>query len=216
MDISNFKLNSNQKIPLYEQLANFFTLQICSQQIKNEQKLPSEKQLKESLNIGKATIRKAFDILENQNLIERYQGKGIFVKFNKIKRLSWGIGSFTDQVSRDNDVRSIVLTCVIEFQVNHKFLHLKSVRGIKNELNLKTTCLSIEDSYINADNLNGIENYDYSCNSLYFVLRHNFHVFPSTGQLELSTIAATEFESQYLEVKLGQSLIKVTQNVFDQ
>ena len=41
--------------------------------------IPSESQMSESLNVSVGTVRKAIDLLEQEKLLYRHQGKGTYV-----------------------------------------------------------------------------------------------------------------------------------------
>ncbi|MCG8399934.1 winged helix-turn-helix domain-containing protein, partial [Bacillus atrophaeus] len=52
----------------------------------NEEKcLPSIREMSKNLEVSFLTVVKAYDLLEQNNLVKRVQGKGTFVKWNSMK-----------------------------------------------------------------------------------------------------------------------------------
>ncbi|MBO5460804.1 MAG: FadR family transcriptional regulator [Ruminococcus sp.] len=73
--------NSSQT-PLYEQVVKIIEGQIMSGVYKKGDLLPSEKELIESLEVSRITVRKALSILADMGIIETSKGRGSTVIFN--------------------------------------------------------------------------------------------------------------------------------------
>lgn len=65
--------------PLYFQLKNILKSQITTQELKGQQRLPSEAELCIKYGISRATVRQALLELEKEGFIYRERGKGTFV-----------------------------------------------------------------------------------------------------------------------------------------
>ena len=72
-------ISHDSAIPLHKQLLNQLRQLILSDQWAPGSRLPSEPELKRSLNISRSTIRQALNKAEAEGLIERVPGKGTFV-----------------------------------------------------------------------------------------------------------------------------------------
>lgn len=82
----HFQLNKDSSEPLYKQLAAFFIEEIKNKGgLEKSLKLPTEREISESFAVSRITVRQALKILEDQDLIEREQGKGTFLKPHKLK-----------------------------------------------------------------------------------------------------------------------------------
>ncbi|WHY86030.1 GntR family transcriptional regulator [Neobacillus novalis] len=64
---------------LYEQIYSFILDGIKEGQMKKGDKIPTEKELADQFNVSRITSKKALDMLAEQNIIERFKGKGSFV-----------------------------------------------------------------------------------------------------------------------------------------
>ncbi|WP_052261920.1 GntR family transcriptional regulator [Leisingera sp. ANG-M1] len=75
------KQTSEQKAsgPLYLQLATTLRREISTGILKAGQKLPTISALADSQGVSIITVRQAIEVLENEGLVKRFQGKGTFV-----------------------------------------------------------------------------------------------------------------------------------------
>jgi GntR family transcriptional regulator len=71
-------------VPLYHQLKELLTEKIESGEWAPGRQLPGENELTQEYGVSRATVRQAMQLLENQGLVERFQGRGTFVGRPKI------------------------------------------------------------------------------------------------------------------------------------
>lgn len=64
---------------VYLQIAKFYNEQINSGELRDGDKLPSERSLANELGVSRGTITKVYDHLEQEQLVVRIKGKGCFV-----------------------------------------------------------------------------------------------------------------------------------------
>ncbi|MCJ7840626.1 GntR family transcriptional regulator [Lederbergia sp. NSJ-179] len=67
------------KKPLYKVIYESIAYKINRGELRKGDQIPSEKELAEQFNVSRITSKKALDILSQEKLIERIQGKGSFV-----------------------------------------------------------------------------------------------------------------------------------------
>lgn len=72
-------INPNSGTPLYRQIADEVKSAFLRGYLKPGQKLPSVRELASQLGINPTTVVKAYDLLANERLLIRRQGKGAFV-----------------------------------------------------------------------------------------------------------------------------------------
>lgn len=72
-------ISNNSSIPIYEQIKNNIIEQILSDELVEDEPLPSIRNLAQDIKISVMTIKKAYDELENEGYIISRQGKGTFV-----------------------------------------------------------------------------------------------------------------------------------------
>lgn len=75
----NLIINTSSMTPIYEQLINQIKMLIQQERIQTEEKLPSVRVLAKELKISALTVKKAYDILEEDGFIYTVHGKGSYV-----------------------------------------------------------------------------------------------------------------------------------------
>ena len=71
--------HSNFAGPLYMQVANILRSKICADEWTPRAPLPNEVVLARDIGVSIGTMRKALEVLEDEHLVERRQGRGTFV-----------------------------------------------------------------------------------------------------------------------------------------
>ena len=75
----NIIISNNSSIPIFEQIENAIKQAIFSNELKEEDMLPSVRNLANDLKISFLTVKRAYDELEQAGFIKTVQGKGSFV-----------------------------------------------------------------------------------------------------------------------------------------
>ena len=72
-------INNSSMQPLYEQIVGAIKASIISDELKVHDSLPSVRKLAKDLKISALTVKKAYDLLEEEGFIITVHGKGSFV-----------------------------------------------------------------------------------------------------------------------------------------
>ena len=72
-------LSNSSSVPIYEQIKNSIIEQIMNDELKEDEAIPSIRNLAQDIKISVMTIKKAYDELEQEGYIVSRQGKGTFV-----------------------------------------------------------------------------------------------------------------------------------------
>ena len=75
----NIILSNSSGVPIFEQIENAIKEAIFSNELKEEDMLPSVRNLANDLKISFLTVKRAYDELEQAGFIKTVQGKGSFV-----------------------------------------------------------------------------------------------------------------------------------------
>ncbi|MBW8351316.1 GntR family transcriptional regulator [Bacillus sp. IITD106] len=70
------------KVPLYKQIYENILQKVQIGELKHGDKIPSEKELAEEFQVSRITSKNALDLLAQDQIIERVQGKGSFVIYS--------------------------------------------------------------------------------------------------------------------------------------
>lgn len=83
----NIIISNSSSIPIYEQIVQAIKQAIFSNELKEEEMLPSVRNLANDLKISFLTVKKAYDELEKEGFIKTVQGKGSFVSTKNLELL---------------------------------------------------------------------------------------------------------------------------------
>jgi GntR family transcriptional regulator len=72
-------INPNDAVPIYVQIVRQVTFAIASGELRPGDRLPSLRELARDLVVNHLTVKKAYGVLETQELIRTRQGLGTFV-----------------------------------------------------------------------------------------------------------------------------------------
>ncbi len=75
----NIIISNSSSIPIYEQIEEAIKQAIFSNELKEEDMLPSVRNLANDLKISFLTVKRAYDELEHSGFIKTVQGKGSYV-----------------------------------------------------------------------------------------------------------------------------------------
>lgn len=75
----NLIISNSSPVPIYEQIKNAIIDEIRNDELKENDPIPSIRNLAQDIKISVMTIKKAYDELENEGYIVSRQGKGTFV-----------------------------------------------------------------------------------------------------------------------------------------
>ena len=75
----NIIINNSSMQPIYEQVVEQIKAAIMKEDLKKDEILPSVRSLSKDLRISALTVKKAYDLLEQDGFIVTVHGKGSFV-----------------------------------------------------------------------------------------------------------------------------------------
>lgn len=78
---SLFQINPQLDIPIYQQLVDHIRAAVKKGTLVPGQQLPTVQELAQQLSIARGTIKRAYDELEHQGLLEKIQGRGTFIRY---------------------------------------------------------------------------------------------------------------------------------------
>lgn len=88
--------------PIYMDVYNDILFKIREGIFSENSPLPSERELCAIHNVSRSTIRKALNLLQDNDYIYKIQGQGTFIKPKVFEQSLYGFYSFTDELKKDN------------------------------------------------------------------------------------------------------------------
>ena len=79
-----FKIDAGLDIPIYRQLVDMIRASVRKGTLVSGQQLPTVQELAQELGVARGTIKRAYDELEHQGMIEKVQGRGTFIAYQPL------------------------------------------------------------------------------------------------------------------------------------
>ncbi|MGM0414914.1 MAG: GntR family transcriptional regulator [Bacillota bacterium] len=98
----NIEIDRDSYEPVYMQIVKILKKSISAGHFKPGDKLPSENQLCNEFSVSPMTVRRALDVLIEQNIIYGVQGKGTYIRKIKIGSASFELESLKEFFASDN------------------------------------------------------------------------------------------------------------------
>lgn len=178
-------------------------------------KLPSERVLSERLGVSRTALRAAITQLISMHVLESRQGSGTYVLPSKPINIFQETRNFSDavrRVGREPGARLLEARVVeADEELASKFDLPCSSRAfeVRRVRFADDTPVAIESSFINYELCPGIEGHDFSRESLYDVLAHEYGVRVGHGTERVSIARATPDEASRLRIDAGEPVFFV-------
>lgn len=208
-----FSVDHKSPVPLYHQIYLHLRHLIVTNKLTPNEMLPTEMELTEFFSVGRHTIREALSKLVDDGFIERYSGRGTFVREFANRESFYLDRSFSNQVAALGMVaHSKVLEkftgivdnnspVSLQKKIGVPFLQLTRIRyGDDIPLGVQTAILLI-------DRCPDIQQYDFSKESLYNILSSIYHLKIAEIHNEISASTATEKQSSLLNIEIGEPIL---------
>lgn len=208
--------------PRYIQIAERLLERIESGELIPGDQLPSERDLSDTLNVSRMTLRAALRILEQQGLLVRQQGAGTYIAQPKIERQAGKLISFTRNMQRRGYKTGAK---VILFEQRPakasiaKKLHIPTATPVHYFQRLRLINrepLLLEKFTIPVARFPGLDKHDLVNRSIYEIMEMEYSISVSHAQQSLEPVVATEYEAALLTVEPGAPLMLERRVTFDQ
>lgn len=214
-------IDKETPVPYHYQLRELLREEITSGRWKVGDHLPSERELCETFNLSRTTVRESIDALVREGLLRRERGRGTFVSEPKIMEgllqtptgfsdsmLEQGYAVVTrvqrqevipapPQVTRELHLKSGEMVTVIDrlrFILNEPILFVTSYVPIRLVPNL------IKDDLVN--------------NSLYQLLKEKYDLKVTSAKRIMEAVAANETEAKLFAIRPGMPLMLIESTAY--
>ncbi|MDA5483138.1 GntR family transcriptional regulator [Yersinia intermedia] len=211
----------DSEVPLYLQVSEWIRENVYKGELGKGDRIPSENQIMELLQVSRGTVKKAVTMLVNEGMLIQVQGKGTFVKNENISySLGAGLLSFAESLeSQHLDYSTEMITSRVEqasknvaeklkIEPGSPILYLERVRSVEGER------VMLIENRINMALCPGIESVDFNTQNL----------FPTIEKLSGRSISFSESRyaakivgserGHYLEVSEDAPVLHLQQLVF--
>lgn len=210
------KVDKNKIIPLYYQVSQILEEIIKKGEVKPGEKLPPEEVLADELEVSRPTINKAISLLVRKSLVFQERGKGTFIRGKEVKlTLMQELTSFGEVFKRQNirfhtEVLALRkeeakkdIANRLEMKEGDIVVYLKRLRYVEKEPIL------LSESYLPYDLFPGLENKDFTKNSLYSLLEKKYNVPVIKTERCVRAVKALDEEAHFFRIPIGEPVIQL-------
>ena len=208
--------------PLHTQIAEALRVQIQNDEFKENENLPSERELAEKFLVSRMTVRQALQKLRHEGLIYHERGIGTFVNNRKLDVHTRNLNGFSEEmISLGLKPSSRVLTFKRELASDDVMsdLHLGAGAEVIRLERLRLADrepMAFEQTHLPAYLFPKLEEFDLTKNSLYQVLTENYDLRMHHAEEVLEAKSATRFVAQQLDIRAGAPVLVVHRVVFNE
>jgi len=209
-------LFSKNGIPLYYQLKEYILADINSH-YKAGDMLPSEGEFEKRYNVSRITVRKAIEELSREDIVVKKQGKGTFVKEQKILYDANIIGSLTQRLKKQDHQ---LQTQDIEYITIEHAHHVKELLGcdkllcIKRFRKMDEKPFALMLNYIDIKKVPGIQE-KFDIESLYKFYKQEYNIKFHHAQETVEAKSPTDEQAKLLEIEACTPLLSLQRLSYD-
>jgi GntR family transcriptional regulator len=212
-------INKKSPIPIYHQLEEYIKQQIADGTLKEEEAIPSERELAERFQISRMTVRQAITNLVLEGYLYRQKGRGTFINIKKVEQELQGLTSFTeDMISRGMAPSSTLLSFEIipaDKKTAAELLlaendHIYKIKRIRLA---DGAPMALETAYIPVKIVPGLtaEN---SNQSLYHYIEESLSLSISAAKQEIEASIANYEEAVGLAIAEGAPILSIIRTAY--
>ncbi|AWV29527.1 GntR family transcriptional regulator [Limosilactobacillus fermentum] len=202
--------------PVYIQIHNQLRENIEGGKWQVGEKIPAERELAAEFGVSRMTLRQAIQTLVDEGVLERRVGSGTFVASRKVQEKMAGVTSFTDLMEGMGKVpssKAISYHLTIPSQSEMEKLQLKGDEQVLRMERIRYgngIPICYEVATIPAQLVADFSKEEVTT-SYYRTLAERSHLYPGHAIQNVSATNATEKIAEYLDIKRGDALLRMTQ-----
>ena len=202
------EINKNSPLPLYYQLKESILKAIKNEEIVVGEKIPSERELAEYHNISRMTVKKAVDILVNNDYLIKKQGRGTFVSNYKESYSISPLSSFTKEMEKKglnyknkildfSKIKDKKIAKKLNLKENDEFFKIERLRLIENKPFL------LEKTYLSTKKIADLKKEDLKTNSLFKLIKNKYNIKLKNAEAEIEAVILNDQVAKKMKVKEG-------------
>jgi len=207
---------SDHRLPRYHRVREALSAEIAARRWKPEEAIPSEGEIAETHQVSIGTVRKAIDSLVADGVLERFQGKGTFVRrpdfqssFFRFFRFASAGGAVRVPVSRilkrEETTMTVVVAAALGLKAGAPAIRFSRLRLIEDRP------LVLEDIWLPHDRFKALLTIDTRefGDLLYPLYEQYCGVMVASAQETLSAEAVSAKNARLLELEAGEPVIVI-------
>ena len=208
-------LLNKSKSPLYYQLAEIIIEEIKTKNLKEDDRILTEREYCEKYNLSRATVRQGIAYLEKKGYLYKIQGCGTFVSSRVLKQKLLKFYSFTEEMKKQGKTPESRILSFKEKIAGEKIaqeLNLDKEEKIFELVRLRLADEDIymyEKTYLPVKKFLNFSKKDILNIPLYDVLQKKYNIIFSKATERFSVLSADKKISEALEIDEKSPIIKL-------
>lgn len=214
-------VDKTSRLPLYYQLMDIIIDMIEKEDLKEDEQLPSERELCEIYDISRSTVRQAIQELEKEGYIYRVHGKGTFVSREKFSQELFKFYSFTEEMKKIGKTPS---STVLNFEIveaNEKIARKMKINPrekvyVFTRLRLANNeAMMLETSHVPYDRFPGITKEKLENNAMYDIFTKEYDAVFTGAEEIFQSVLTREDEAKLLEYFIGMPSMMIERITYE-
>lgn len=214
-------LNKNGHVPLYIQLKEEILSKIKQEIWQTDSQIPTEKALMAEYNVGRATVRQAISLLENEGYLYKKHGIGTFVAhsqpslgFEPLISLTYSLNA--KGIHADNVItEQRIVEADTQVQSKMKNRKIKSCFYLRRLRYANDMPIAIENSYFSVDFKERVTGYDLKGSLAKIILKDMNITIKKVEQVVIPR-TPTEKEQNILKIDDGTLVLELERWIYIQ
>lgn len=214
-------IEKDSRLPLYYQLMDIIIEQIESGDLKEHDKLPSERELCERYNVSRTTVRQTMQELEKERLIYKQHGKGTFVSPKVINQSLVKFYSFTEEMKKINKIPSSKVLAFEKIHADNKLA--KAMELAEGDSLFVITRLRYADnepmmyetSYVPVARFPDLKQEDLQEIPMYDLFRDKYEAVITKANERFRAVPTTGTEAERLKIQKGNPSLLIERITYE-
>ena len=205
----------NSKSPLYYQLAEIIIAEIKDKNLKENDRILTEREYCEKYNLSRSTVRQAIAYLEKKGYIYKVQGCGTFVSSRVMKQKLLKFYSFTEEAKKQGKTPSSKILSFKEKKADEKICKELNINRDDKVYELQRLRLAddevvmYEKTYLLEKKMQGLSKNILLENPLYDILQNRYNISFTKATERFSVLLADEKIAEILTIPQGSPIIRL-------
>lgn len=209
-------LNSQNPVPLHIQLKDTIAREIANG--KYVEKIPSERELMERFQVSRATVRESINHLVQEQVLEKVQGKGTFIKQRKTIH-DWldHLHSFTETIKRMGMMPSAQLLKSDEHVKDPDKEHLLQTNQVVSIARLRKANnipIAIERHYYGQEIGRQLLKYDLNELTIYDLLEQQLNIPLVEAEQTIKVVPIEAMDAKKLDIEPNTNVLCVERQIY--
>ena len=209
------RIDKTSHTPIYIQLKDIL-VEMISDNYSDGDLLPSEPELEKMFGVSRVTVRQAVNILVEEGMVEKQQGRGTFVQKHKATHKLMVITSWTEEMTKKGFTPSTVDMTITRISASRKIKNMlnmldeESVVRIRRVRYADNEPICIMTNYLNESYVPNLVEEGLLGESLYSTLKDRYGLRFVKAEVTVGAREATSSEAELLDISEWSPVLLVT------